>query len=343
MTSILAEAQARIRGHVDIGKESRRITAMLRDLAAAGWTRQLQQADAEFLNTIETSHDLAEVRAAFDAREALQSSYTAHNEIKDRLERLQADRNREAKSIEPEETDEAFTFLHERLGALVTRVRDLDRTLGSTSTIDLAIRGDEKTMTAWRDIEDAADEYRQIRAAQVHVFRMVGESYRPDTTVLATLGHLTNAFDLEQFWVAWRRNDRQEPNRHSADYLAWLQAPTPAPWPRLENETFPGDDRIPFFRWVAKSGHPWVPTIAQLTDASLNVQAMIDSLSTTNQIHGALDAYDRYYAQRGVKPLTPLNTAAARAQLPRVGGVRGNRGADGRPHADPRVVAIAGE
>ncbi len=342
MTNLWTEAQARITGYVNGAAENERIATLLRDLNAAGWDAELRKADAEFLWAIENSHDLAEIRAAHDAREALQQGGHAYNEIRERLQRLRADRNEEARNINPEDTEPAFAYLHDRLGQLVARVRELDRTVQGVQNINQALRGDDTVLQAWRDLEDAADEYEAIRAAQTAVFRMVPESYRPDITELATIGHLTNAFEHEAYWVGWRRNDRQKAGRYDTAYLEWLHDPAPTKWTRVENSVYPGDERVPYLRWLAQTGRPWVPTIAQLNSASIDIKAMLTPLSDTNRIHGAIDAYDRYYDARGVKAARPLDTVTIRAKLPAYVGKR-NRGTDGRPHADPRIIALIGE
>lgn len=340
--SVHEKAVARIVGYSDRSAERTRINRLIEDLQSKGWHRPLPAAVDRFLNTLNTSHDIDEVRAALDAREAARADDAAYREIDGSL-RISL-RNLGAPTSRPSETDvaPALEYLHGQLGKLISRVRELDRALGRVSSIEEAIRDDDH-LTLWRELEEAADRYGEIRQSQALIVGMVGLDSTDKKILVDQVGPFVNAFDRDAGWIE-RRKTSYRRSIQDETFREWVETPPRAPWDWPSGSTWPdGVTHAAALRWFANNAPVWVPTFEQMRSVVADMKILISPLPDLAHVRWAFDAFDRYYTQRGVKPVSPFDVAAARAALPNVRGLHANRDADGRTHADPRILALIGE
>lgn len=362
--SLLSEASARIEGWVEKESERARAGRLYADIMATDWARTFQVAFDTAEWAIVNAQDLDEIRAAIAAREAARPDMLAYNEIKSRLEDMKKAPAGNIAGPSPDEVAPALSWLNEQMQTLMKAVVDIDRRLGAVKTVNDAIRDDDK-IQAWRELEDAVDRYREIRAAQETLCRrtsvpMVDGPALSD--MLSRFGILRNPLDHHDD-ILRNRQKAKEAHRTplSRGFLAWLEdAPKPAfewtargsgmmaSWP--DEAQSPLDSRATreasptaVVRWLATNKAAWVPTFEQMDAVAAEVRAMTGPLHTVNELRFALDAFDRYYTARGVKPAKPFDAAAAVAALPKSRGLRDNRGPDGVSRPDPRVLALTGE
>lgn len=359
--SVMSEASARIEGWAAKQSERSRAKRIFDDVKATDWRRQYEIAAKNVETLYDTAQSLDELRSAIDARNAARTNWEAYNEIhswmktKSELAPAKTDAPSEA-AVEP-----ALAWLNEQMLELLGWVRKLDRKLGRTSSIEDAIRDDD-LVKAWRDIEDAADRYEEIRQAQEEISRRTAALDGPALTdLLNHFGILRNALDHHRHWIFQRtRTYAAERGAYDRGYLDWLESP---PLPVYEWEATAGRlraapfvaqspldsraprraDRIEVLRWLAKNNAAWVPTFAEMYSAAADITAMLAPLHTLADTRHALQAFVRYYTDRGVSPVTAFDGRAALAAMPQPRGLRDNRDSEGRVHADPRIVALIGE
>lgn len=362
--SLLTEASARIEGWVEKESQRARAARLYADVVATGWGRKFDIAFDTAEHALVNAQDLDEIRAAIAAREAARPDMLAYNEIKSRFEEM---KKAPAGNIDGPSTDAvapALSWLNEQLQTLMTAVVDIDRRLGSVKTVHDAIRDDEK-IQAWRELEDAVDRYREIRAAQETLCRRTNVPMIDGpalSEMLSRFGILRNPLD-HHAGILRDRHGAREAHRTplSSDFLEWLEdAPTPvydwtahgsgmlATWP--DEAQSPLDSRASreasptaVVRWLATNKAAWVPTFEQMEAVAAEVRAMTAPLLSVNELRFALEAFDRYFTARGVKPVKPFDAAAAAASLPKPRGLRDNRRPDGSARPDPRVLALTGE
>lgn len=360
--SLLTEASARIEGWVEKESQRARAARLYADVMATDWARTFQVAFDTAEWAIANAQDLDEIRAAIAAREAARPDMLAYNEIKSLLEDMKKAPADNIDGPSPDEVAPALSWLNEQMQTLMTAVVDIDRRLGAVKTVHDAIRDDAK-IQAWRELEDAVDRYAEIRAAQETLCRRTSVPMIDGpalSEMLARFGILRNPLDHHADIIRIRQG-AQEAHRtpQSRGFLEWLEdAPKPAyDWTARGSgmlTTWPDEAQSPLdsrasreasptavLRWLATNKAAWVPTFEQMDDIAAEVRAMTAPLHSVNELRFALDAFERYYTARGVKPLKPFD--AAIAALPKPRGLRDNRGREGVPRPDPRVLALTGE
>lgn len=362
--SLLTEASARIEGWVEKESQRARAARLYAEVMATDWARTFQVAFDTAEWAIANAQDLDEIRAAIAAREAARPDMLAYNEIKSRLEDMKRTPDGNIDGPSPDAVAPALTWLNEQLQTLMTDVVDIDQRLGNVKTVHDAIRDDAK-IQAWRELEDAVDRYRDIRAAQETLCRRTNLAMIDGpalSEMLSRYGILRNPLDHHADIVRSRQGAREAHRTAlSAGFLTWLEdAPKPsydwtargsgmlAAWP--DEAQSPLDSRASreasptaVVRWLATNKAAWVPTFEQMEAVAAEVRAMTAPLHSVNELRFALDAFERYYTARGVKPLKAFDAAAAITALPKSRGLRDNRGPDGVPRPDPRVLALTGE
>lgn len=360
--SVLAEAKSKIPGYSEKDLQRDRAKRLMKELQATGWKRNFQIASANLAAALQESMELDEIRAALAAREAARADFFAFNEIESSLQQ-QVSAPRGKIDAPPEsEVAPALQWLNTQMSELMSFVRDLDRGLGDVSSIEEALRDDD-VVKLWRDIEDAADRYEEIRQAQEIICRLPAELEGPQLSALLNgVGRLRNGFDMETVWTR-ERKPRTPAQRGTYDraYLDWLEAP-PVPkydwdtvgdrnipvWPYAAHSSLDPREpryapRIEVLRWLAKHKAAWVPTFDEMHATANDIRFMLAPLNTIAQTRAALHAFRRYYTDRGVKPVTPFDVQTALESLPAERGQRDNRDRDGRMHTDPRILAALGE
>lgn len=360
--SVLEEASALIEGYSEQESERQRAKRLRRDVLATSWKRTFEVASANYEFLLRTSTELDEIRAALAAREAARPDMLAYNEIESMLQSMAKVAPAKIDARAESAVGPALEWLNGQMSELMSFVRELDRDLGSVSSIEDAIR-DDKLIKTWRDIEDAADRYQEIRRAQETICRKTAVFDGPALTQLLNgVGRLKNAFDHDRVWID-ERKPRKAAERGPYDraFLDWLEDP-PSPaydwavpggpgvpvWPSdaqspLDARATRTADRIEALRWMARNHAPWVPTFKQMRAAVDDIAAMLTRLDTIALTRRALEAFDRYYTQRGVTPVKPFDGRAALAAMPQPRGLRDNRDREGRMHTDPRILAVTGE
>lgn len=361
--SVTSEAMALIDGYSEKESERDRARRLLADAQATDWARVFQRAAANVEAALQSSTELDEIRAAIAGREAARADFLAFNEITSILQdRAKASREKIDAPTE-DAVAPALAWLGTQMSELMSFVRELDDRLGSVSSVDDAIRGDDQHIKAWRDLEDTADRYQEIRQAQERICRMTGtaEDGPALTALLNRAGRLRNAFDHDAQWI-WHRTPTSHAERlpYNRAYLEWRENPPAAVyswqdagrgfevWPAvaqgpLDSRAPRAAERTSVLRWLARHSAAWVPTFAELRAAARDLKTMSGPVDTIAQTRAALEAWDRSYTKRGVTPVTPLDVKAALTALPQPRGLRDNRDAEGRTHADPRIIALVGE
>lgn len=362
--SLLSEASARIEGWVEKESQRARAARLYADVMATDWARAFQVAFDTAEWALVNAQDLDEIRAAIAAREAARPDMLAYNEIKSRLEDMKKAPADNIDGPSPAEVAPALSWLNEQLQTLMTAVVDIDGRLGTVKTVHDAIRDDAK-IQAWRELEDAVDRYREIRAAQETLCRrtnvpMIDGPALSD--MLSRYGILRNPLDHHAEILRQRKGTRAaDRTALSGAFLDWLEdAPAPVydwtargsgmltAWPSeaqspLDSRAAREASPTAVVRWLATHKAAWVPTFEQMDAVAASVRAMTAPLHSVNEVRFALDAFDRYYTARGLKPIKPFDAAAAADRLPKPRGLRDNRGPEGVPRPDPRILAVIGE
>ncbi|MEV7631995.1 hypothetical protein AB0N64_06265 [Microbacterium sp. NPDC089318] len=366
MSDLMTEALSRIEGYAEKESDRDRARRLLADVRATGWKWTFESAAANAQAALACSGELDEIRAAIAAREAARADFEAFNEIeslmKDKAKAYQRDK---IDAPTEDAVAPALEWLGTQMSALMSHVRTLDSGLGTVRSIEAAIRDDD-LITLWRDLEDAADRYEQIRGAQEKICRMTAteEDGPALSALLNKAGRLRNAFDHDAYWIRTRTPGKATArDQYNGSFLGWREEPPARVYEWFEEdrgfEMWPFDaqspldsratrhaDRTDALRWLASNHAAWVPTFAQLRAAAFDMDMMMQRSATQLSLaetRAALEAFDRYYTQRGVTPVNPFDGKTALAALPKPRGLRDNRTADGRMHTDPRILALLGE
>lgn len=360
--SVLAEAKSRIVGYAEKEQERDRARRLLKDLRATGWKRDFEIAAANCEAAIRNGLELDELRAAIAAREAARPNLFVYNELESILGVMAKAPRDKIDAPDESHVAPALQWLNEQMSELMSFVRELDRGLGTVASVEDALRDDD-LVRLWRDIDDAADRYEEIRQAQEVICRLPSTLDGPELSAMVNgVGRLRNAFDMETVWTRQRKPRTPAPRgAYDRAFLDWLEDP-PAPvydwekvgdrnipvWPYAAQSTLdprePRDaPRIEVLRWLAKNNAAWVPTFEEMRAAVNDIRSMLTSLNTIGQIRAAHEAFHRYYTARHVDPVKSFDVATALANLPAPRGLRDNRDHEGRMHTDPRILAAIGE
>ena len=225
----------------------------------------------DVVDTIADGRDLpTDLRKRIDrehqAKAARDREYTVLQDVDNALS---ADRQR----IIENSTDAALGFLDTKLHDLLDHVARLSTDLDGVSSDTDAIRGNDQTIAAWRELNTLTTQYRELRAAQI-TLTGVGQAQN-----IAAAG-ITRIPCDPRYLVAVGAAQAIT----SAVVGAGVSY-SPEPWPGFYDGT---TDTPAYLRWLASRGDAWVPTTQQLQHA-LEARAVAVDLRTPIEDLARLD------------------------------------------------------
>lgn len=161
--------------------------------------------------------------------------------------------------------DAGLLALRPRLDGVLGQARRAAPMLAGIHTADDAVAAGSPAVDAWRQLDDAARHYREIREVQRTLTRIGERGQVPVAELLAVAGEIAN---MDETFPAWR----PMPGRN----------PATAPWPDAAQggggtrERLTARHTMAYVRWLAEHpvAVPWIPTRAELGE---NYEAQVDA------------------------------------------------------------------
>jgi hypothetical protein len=204
----------------------------------------------------------------------------------------------EAEAIQVAATAPALRLLRSELASLVERVKDLDLILDDVHDASTAIR--RGVAEQWRELEEAADEYSHLRAAQLSVYeRIAGVDPVNAKTFMLHMGlHADALVTSEDHRVARLQSAQMSPASYPEEksWVGWLRSgPAPVVAKRAEG-TWLAPDRYRYVRQVCTLAVPWIPdwtTLEAASHAAGLASAATDGSGDTRRLVAARNQYEQ--------------------------------------------------
>jgi hypothetical protein len=228
----------------------------------------------------------------------------ARQMVADELAAIRTNSRMMRESITSSDLKPALAWLNTELGALMSRVRGLDKRAGASRPSMGEVAADPALAEVWAKLDEAVSDYVGIRAAQTH---LLGVFAKVPRDVTDRSGHFRDALEVDAPARAMRLREsrRSSQVRDEEALLEWFAAVPRVPFSRGEDrEAVDTDDPVGFLRWISRNAKPWVPTVGELLAVDDLVRRMLRGVVSVTGLQEAHQCAETYFD--GLTPSTPL-------------------------------------